>query len=474
MTDLELCYMPAAEALKQFRARKLSPVDIVSAQIARAEATEPKINAYCATYFEAALDMARKAEARYAKSSGRPRALEGLTLAIKDEVQVKGQRTTNGSLIYKDYIATRTNPTVQRLLRAGAIPIGRTTCPEFCCAWITDTRIHGTTGTPWNPAYTCGGSSGGSGAALAAGSTTLATGSDIGGSIRAPASACGVVGFKPPHGRNPNDPPFSLDSYNVIGPLTRTIGDAALFQNVTAGANPHDIAAIRPKLRLPTEFQGIEGWKIGYSLDLGFWPVDPDVREQTMAALQALESAGAIVEPVDIVWTPELQQACMDYLDHLFGRAMQRYDEQYPELLCDYTRYYAARAGTTTAEDFLHALDMAAAFHDKVGPLLERYRAFICPTVSTAAVKADQRPWVKMQIGGREIDTDYEWGLTHPFNMLGRLPVLAVPAGIGRNGLPVGIQIVSRAYDDARCFRVAAALERARPWLDQAARRPKL
>ncbi|MEX2296986.1 MAG: amidase [Dongiaceae bacterium] len=474
MIDLELCYMPATEALTRFRARTLSPVDIVTAQIARAEATEPIINAYCNRYFDEALDRARKAESRYAKPGGRPRALEGLTLAIKDEADVKGQRSTNGSLVHKDHIATRTNPAIDRLLRAGAIAIGRTTCPEFCSAWITDTRIHGTTRSPWNQAFTCGGSSGGSGAVLAAGSATLATGSDIGGSIRVPASLCGVVGFKPPHGRNPNDPPFSLDSYNVIGPLTRTVADAALMQNVTAGAHPHDIAAIRPKLRLPAESGGIEGWKIGYSLDFGFWPIDSDVREQTMAALQALESAGAVVEPVDIVWTSELQKACMGYLDHLFGGAMQRYERRYRELLCDYTHWYADRAGTTTAEDFLHAFDMAAAFHDQMGPMLERYQAFVCPTVSAAAVKADQRPWEKMQVAGRTIDTDYDWPLTYPFNMLGRLPVLAVPAGIGRDGLPVGIQIVARAFDDTRCFRVAAALERVRPWLDTPTRRPKL
>jgi Asp-tRNA(Asn)/Glu-tRNA(Gln) amidotransferase A subunit family amidase len=474
MTDLELCYMPATEALKRFRARTLSPVDIVTAQIARAEATEPKINAYADRYFDEVLDRARKAEARYAGTGGRPRALEGLTLAIKDEISMKGRRTTNGSLIYKDYKPKRTSPYLDRLLKAGAIPMGRTTCPEFCCAWITDSRIHGPTGTPWNPAYTCGGSSGGSGAALAAGSATLATGSDIGGSIRQPASACGVVGFKPPHGRNPEDPPFNLDFYSVTGPLARTVADTALMQNVTSGPHPHDMDAIRPKLRLPAELKGIEGWKIAYSYDLGFWPIHDDIRAQMGEALKALEAAGAVVEPVDVIWTPEMQKSCMQYLDHLFGRALARELEAHRDLLCDYTVWYAERAGTTTAEDFLHSLEMAATFHDTMGPLLERYQGFICPTVPTNEIKADQRPWVKMRVGDREIDSDYEAGLTHPFNMLGRLPVLAVPAGVGKNGLPVGIQIVARAFDDVRCYRIAAALERARPWLDTPARRPKL
>ncbi|MEX0807876.1 MAG: amidase [Dongiaceae bacterium] len=474
MIDLELCYMPATEALARFRARTLSPVEIATAQIARAEATEPTINAFADRYFDEALQAACKAEARYTKPNGRTRALEGLTLAIKDEAAVKGRRSTYGSLIYKDHVATKTNPTIERLLRAGAIPIGRTNCPEFSCAWFTDTRLHGTTATPWNAAFTSGGSSGGSGAALAAGSTTLATGSDIGGSIRLPSAMCGTVGFKPPHGRNPDETPFNMDLYSVIGPMARSIADIALMQNVTAGPHPHDMDALRPKLRLPSAFKSIEGWKIGYSFDLGFWPIHDDVREQMKAALAALESAGAIVEPVDVRWNAETQQGCMNYLDHLFGRALQRELEKHRDLLCDYTVWYAERAGTTTAEDFLHALEMAGRFHDQVGPLLDRYQVLICPTVATNEIAANQRPWERVKVGDREIDGDYGWVMTHPFNMLGRLPVLAVPAGIGRNGLPVGIQIVARAFDDTRCFRVAAALERTRPWLDTAARRPKL
>jgi Asp-tRNA(Asn)/Glu-tRNA(Gln) amidotransferase A subunit family amidase len=406
MTDLELCYMTATDALQRFRARTLSPVDIVTAQIARAEATEPVINAYADRYFDEALDRARKAEARYAKTDGRPRALEGITLAIKDEASIKGRRTTYGSFIYKDNIGTTTNPTVERLLRAGAIPIGRTTCPEFSSAWITDTRLHGTTATPWNPKFTCGGSSGGSGAALAAGSTTIATGSDIGGSIRLPSAQCGTVGFKPPHGRNPDETPFNMDLYCVIGPMTRSVADAALMQNVTAGPHPHDMDALRPKLRLPATFKNIEGLKIGFSFDLGYWPVHEDIRAQMREALDALEAAGAIVEPVDAVWTAEMQRGCGNYLDHLFGRSLRRSLEAHRDLLCDYSVWYAERAGTTTAEDFLHALEMAGAFHDRIGPLLEKYHVLICPSVATNEIGATTRPWETVTVDGRTIDTD--------------------------------------------------------------------
>ena len=191
-------------------------------------------------------------------------------------------------------------------------------------------------------------------------------------------------------------------------------------------------------------------------------------------ALDALEAAGASVEPVEAVWTPEMQQGCMNYLDHLFGRSLRRELERNRELLCDYTVWYAERAGTTSAEDFLHALEMAGQFHDAIGPILDRYHVLVCPTVATNEIGAAQRPWESVPVGDRTVDADYGWVMTHPFNMLGRLPVMAVPAGIGRNGLPVGIQIVARAFDDARCFRVAAALEKVRPWLDAPARRPQL
>jgi Asp-tRNA(Asn)/Glu-tRNA(Gln) amidotransferase A subunit family amidase len=180
MTDSDLCYISAAEALSQFRARKLSPVDLLKAQIARAERVEPIVNAFSDTYFDRALAEARRAEARYMRTDGRLRALEGLTVAVKDTMDVKGQRNTQGSLLYKDYVATETHPLVERLLKAGAILHARSTIPEFCCAWITTSRLFGTTHNPWNRDYFPCGSSGGSAAALAAGTTMLATGTDIG------------------------------------------------------------------------------------------------------------------------------------------------------------------------------------------------------------------------------------------------------------------------------------------------------
>src|SRR5262245_11127880 len=174
MSDIELCYLSASEALGRFKARRLSPVELMQAVIARADKVEPKINAFPIKHYDRALEQARKAEARYLKTDGRPRPLEGLPVAIKDEAYIKGERVTFGSLIYKDFVAHETNPSIGRILRAGGIMHARSAAPEFSCAPYTHSRLWGVTRTPWNFGYSCGGSSGGSGASLAAGSTTLA------------------------------------------------------------------------------------------------------------------------------------------------------------------------------------------------------------------------------------------------------------------------------------------------------------
>jgi Asp-tRNA(Asn)/Glu-tRNA(Gln) amidotransferase A subunit family amidase len=259
MADEDLCYLSVVEALGRFKARTLSPVELMRAVIARAEAVEPKINAFPMTRYDQALEEAKKAEARFMRTDGRVRPLEGIPMAIKNETTIKGWRSTQGSLVYKDSIDDYTAPAAERILRAGAIVHARSAAPEFSCAPYTHSRLHGITRTPWNLDWSCGGSSGGAGAALAAGSTTLANGSDIGGSIRIPASMTGVVGFKPPYGRNPDSGPFNLDHYNHSGPMARTAADCALFQNVLAGPHPTDIATIRPRLRVPLRHGDIKG-----------------------------------------------------------------------------------------------------------------------------------------------------------------------------------------------------------------------
>ena len=472
--DLELCYLPATTQLERFREGSLSPVDVLEAQIARAEETEPIVNAFTDTYFEDALRQARDAERVYRTEPSAARSLEGVTVAIKDEMPVEGQRNTEGSLIHADRIASITHPIAQRLRDAGAIFHARTTTPEFCSAWTTTSRLHGTTVTPWNPRFTASGSSGGSAAALAAGTTTLATGSDIGGSIRGPAAACGVVGFKPPYGRNPDLPPFGLDSYNHVGPLARTVADTALLQNHMSGVHPADIASLRETVTLPLSYPDVDGLRIAYTFDVGNRVVAPEVEAGTMQALDHLRRRGAVIEEVDLGWGPETVDASRTYLDHLFGHYLVRAVEAHPDLVCDYTTFYAERSKRSTAEGFFDAYETAGRMYQTIGPILDSHFALICPTFVTHEIEAEQPPWTVMNVRGVEVDSDYECSLMPQFNMLSRLPVLAVPAGLADNGLPVGIQIVARSYDDARPFRVAAALERSAPWLDVPERRPRL
>ena len=299
MTE-ELCYLPASEAVALFRRRELSPVELMQATVDRVEDLDGVVNALPVRFFDEALAAARAAEARYAGRGPEPRPLEGLPVAVKDEVEVAGQPCTEGSLILKDAVAERTAACIQRIIDAGGIIHARSATPEFCCAAITDSRLWGVTRNPWNLEYSPGGSSGGSAAALAAGMASLATGSDIGGSIRIPASFCGVVGFKPPYGRVPQEPPFNLDHYCHDGPMARTVEDCRLLENVMAGPHRDDIVSLRPKLTIPADLPGVGGLRIAASADLGGFEVTAEVRENLRDAADVFRSLGAAVDEVGL------------------------------------------------------------------------------------------------------------------------------------------------------------------------------
>ncbi len=476
MSDLDLCYLPATEAARLFRSRALSPVELMTAVIARAEAVDGGIKAFTYTHFDEALALARKAEAKFMKPDARVRALEGLPIAIKDESYIRGKPTSTGSLIYKDYIADRTSPINERILRAGGIVHARTATPEFCCAGYTHSRLWGVTTNPWNRKFTPGGSSGGSSASLAAGTSAIATGSDIGGSIRIPASICGLVGFKPPYGRNPDDPPFNLDFYCHTGPLARTVADAILLQNVISGPHPADISTLRPKLRLPQTYKPVKGWRIAYSMDLGNYEVDREVATNTQIALDVFRSLGATVEEVDLGWTADVQRAALAYLEHLFGAWVAKILDEHVDEMTTYARAFAEKGRISKATDFVWSLEVAAEMYRTFGPMLEKHDVFICPTTALPAVSADfDQSRDEVRINGRPVDPMLGWVMTAPFNTLSRCPVITVPSGRARNGVPTGIQIVGRTYRDADVFRAAMAYETAvGPWFADAAGRPSL
>ncbi|MEU1229582.1 amidase [Streptomyces sp. NPDC005828] len=469
MTDTtELAYLPATEALRRFRDRTLSPVDLMAAVIARAEAAEPTVNALAERTFDEAMAAAREAEARYAGKGEPPRPLEGLAVATKEEQPIAGRRATDGSLAFKDEIADETHPVVERVLAAGGIVHARTTTPEFSCAAVTQSRLWGVTRNPWNPAFSPGGSSGGAGAALAAGETTLATGSDIGGSIRIPASCTGTVGFKPPYGRVPAMAPFNLDTYCHDGPMARTVADCALLQNVIAGPHPLDGVSLRPKLVLPEHFEGVAGLRVALSVGLGDWPVDPEVEANTRAVADALRAAGAVVEEVDVpVTRAQVRTAAMIHFGSIFGPYITSVAAEHAELLTPYALAFAEETAGYVSEpgSLLEGLAIEGEVQAAVGTLLDRYDVLLCPTLAVPAFAADDDyTSTKVVVDGVTLDHYLEAALTTVFNIASRCPVLSVPSGFASNGVPTGVQVVGRTYDDVTVFRAAAAIEAVRPW----------
>ena len=474
----ELHYLSATEALARFRARELSPVELLEAVIARAEEVEPTVNALCHTFYDEAREQARAAEARYRGRGAPPRPLEGIPVAIKEEEAVAGQPWTQGSLIYKDLVADHSSAFARRHLEAGAIIHARTTAPEFSCAGFTRSRLWGVTRNPWNPQYGVGGSSGGSGAALASGTATLASGSDIGGSIRIPASFNGVVGFKPPYGRVPVEPPFNLDTYCHCGPLARTVADCALYENQLAGPDPSDVTTLRPKLVLPEDgLADIEGLRVALSVDFGSWPVEPEVRDNTLSIAAALRHAGAVVDEVDLVVPrADVELATAIHFHVIFADWIGQALAAHEELVCDYTREMVRWCAEVAAgHTLLDGLALEARLYAPLGALLEDYDALICPTSATGGLLADD-DYVGhgIEVGGEQLDFYLSALLTPVFNVMSRCPVLAVPSGFADSGVPTGVQIAGRTYDDETVFRIGAALERERPWLDVPGRRPRL
>jgi len=474
MASTDLTWMSATKALELFKARKLSPVEMMDAVIARAKAVQPSLNPFSNLHFDEARGKAKAAEARYSKGEATG-ALEGLPLAVKEEATITGLPATSGSLPLKDNIADETLAIVERCFDAGAIMHVRTTTPEFSSAVITHSKLWGVTRNPWNPDYTPGGSSGGTASAIAAGVAPIGTGSDIGGSIRVPASTCGLVGFKPPYGRNPEGRIFNLDHFAVEGPLARSIEDCVLLQNVMAGPHPRDIASLRPKLTLPTSFKSVKGVKIALSMDLGFIRVSDEVRKNTMDAVAKLRDAGAIVEEVDLGWTPAVKTAAFGHLGHTMGAGLEPMLRRHRHELTTYVAALTDSARNSTGQDFLEAQRMVGVMYDTLGPLLQRYEALICPTTAIPAVAADHCPVTgHVEIDGVAVDPGFDWVMTWPFNLMGHCPVLSVPSGKGRNGVPTGLQIVASPYEDEKVFRVGAAIQNADPWFTRPARRPKL
>lgn len=470
MTD-DLAYTSATGARELFAAGNLSPVELMEAVIARAEQVEPAINAFAETFYDQALEQARLAEQRYAQGTARP--LEGIPVAVKEEAPIAGQHNTLASVPLRDVIAEETAVFVQRILDAGGIVHARTATPEFSSAPFTWSHLFGVTRNPWNTAYTPGGSSGGSAASLAAGSTTLATGSDIGGSIRIPSSFCGVVGFKPPYGRVPEVEIFNLDHYCHEGPLARTVADCRLLENVIAGPHPSDVASLRPKLEIPDRLASIEGMRIAFSPDLGCYRVDADVAANTRSAVERLRAAGAEVEEVALPWElAALSRAARIHFGMIFGPSIAEIYKAHRDDLTPYARALFEESEEVKKSDFVAGLALEGQLYRPLGELLDRYEALVCPTFAIPAFPAEWGTSDPISVNGQPLEDWFDVMMTIPFNIASRCPVMSVPSGRSSDGVPTGMSIVGPTYDDVTVFRIAAALEGLEPWLDSPASRP--
>ena len=295
--------------------------------------------------------------------------------------------------------------------------------------------------------------------------TTIADGTDGGGSIRIPASACGIVGYKPPFGRNPLDRDHPLESILHYGPMTRSVADAALMQNVMSGPHPEDICTLPNRVRLPEDYEGIEGWKIAYSPNLGYVEIDPEVTRNTEAAVAKFESLGCTVDRVELDWNWGVLDCWMTWWEGLFaavaGDFLPRWryemDPYVVRLLENGLGHSAARlySCNTFRGEMWRALQ----------PILKRYDVLICPTLAVPAVKADHDDAdPDYRINGKRIQAYVGWVLTHGFNLVSQCPVMSVPTGHAANGVPTGMQIVARPFDDHRVFQAATAFEAAAPW----------
>jgi len=476
MSDDDYLFSNASELVAAFASKSLSPVEVTTASLARAETVQAQYNPITEFFAETALDAARKAEARYSGKGPAPRPLEGVPIAIKEEFALCGSTRSSGSLLYADRVDKHTDIYIQRLLDGGAIPLVKTTTPEFCLLGSTWSRRYGVTTNPWNADMTCGGSSGGSGVALATGIAPIATGTDIGGSIRIPASACGVFGYKPPYGRNPEVPVFNLDYYSHSGPMARSTADIITMQALTAGQHASDIASLPKPSTHVRDPNCLKGLRVAMTTTLCGYEIDQHVAANFAAACKRLSDAGAKVEEVDLGWPDTLPEMAETYLNTLWGATLQDAAKSHGDDMCPYSLAYAEASLSRTPREIVEANAMAWQAHADFARVMENFDILVCPTNAATDVPADYGyPKQSYKIDGqpRTGGEDKLW-LTSPFNMLSRLPVMSCPTGFAANGVPTGMQIVGHAYDDSTVLNASLAYEGLLDWLYDARHRPGL
>ena len=464
MADPGLCYTSATELARRYRIKEISPVEVIQNSLDRIDEVNKSLNCFCFTYPEEALAKARAAEQAFVTGNARP--LEGIPLAIKDFTPTRGKVTTRGSRLLENWVPDWNPVLVQRLEAAGAIMVGKTTTPEFATSGFTDSPLWGITRNPWNRSCTPGGSSGGSGAAVASGCVPIAEGTDMGGSVRIPAALCGIVGLKPTLGRIPMDIiETAYCNISHFGPLARTVSDATLFLDTVQGEHAADIQSLpRCELTIPPPAD-VKGMQFALDVTLGFCAVDPDVETNLRNTANALKDAGAVIQEVDLGWDKRI----VDLWYGSWGIFMAAFYKHITEVPLDENRERMSEGLVRLIELGLETDAVSARqwefertrYWHKLGAVLENHHALLCPTMAITAPPVEMRDW--------DFDGVNELGLlecmdmTSPFNYMAQCPAISVPSGFA-DGLPTATQIVARRRDDALALRIAAAIEKAMPW----------
>ena len=469
MANDELAWIPAVELAAAIRRKKVSPVEAVDAVLARIERLNPQLNAYCTVTADLARREAKAAERALGRRRASPGPLHGVPFSIKDLIITKGVRTTWGSKLYADHVPEEDAPVVERLKAAGGILVGKTNTPAFGWIGATHNLVFGITRSPWNSERTPGGSSGGAGAAVAAGMAPLAVGTDGGGSIRIPASFSGIFGLKPSFGRVPVYPFSGAWSLSHTGPMTRTVADAALMLTIMAGSDERDQNSLPggPVDYLKALKGSLKGLRVAWSPTLGYATVDPEVQTVCEKAARRFREFGCRLEAADPGWPSPHEAWWAIFVGGIGTRLAPYLPDRRQDIDMGLVRIIE-RVLTWPPTKYVQAWFDRLTFWDHARKFFSRYDLLLTPTVSCPPFKVGiDNP---TEIAGRPIP-DYGWiPFTYPFNLTGQ-PAASVPCGFTKDGLPVGLQIVGRRFDDVTVLRAAACFEKAQPW---AGKRPPI
>jgi aspartyl-tRNA(Asn)/glutamyl-tRNA(Gln) amidotransferase subunit A len=473
----EICNLSAVAIADKVRTRELSAAEVTEAHLDRIASLDPRIHAFCTPTPDLARETARRIDADL--MAGRPVGpLAGVPLGVKDLICTAGIKTVSGSIAYKDFVPDEDDVVVERLKAAGCVIVGKTNVPEFGYSGVGHNPVFETTRNPWNLERTPGGSSAGSGAAVVAGMCPFALGSDGGGSIRIPSAHSGIYGLKASMGRVPLYPGTkderypgvsSWESLEHIGPMSRTVDDAALMMSIIAGPDPRDRYTLpaAPYDWRETTKGDIKGLRVAFSIDWGYAAVDPEVRRIVTDAAKVFESdLGCTVEAANPGWENPFGAfwglvAAESDLKGLRKMVKQYGSQMSPHLVAFIERDWKA-------EEFTDALMTRKAVNNKMWRLMQNYDLLLTPTLAVPPFALDiQGP---EKIDGRMVATTEWLAFTFPLNMTGQ-PAASIPAGFTHDGLPVGLQIIGRHLDDALVLKASACFEKARPWAD---RRPPI